>query len=515
MAPTTSTKAAANGAPKGKTPAPSTGTSTPVSEKKDTSEDASTAAATGKPDKKAYDEKQDKIKADIEALNKKLSAVRDKISLTTKSSPAKEKRTALKAEMDSLRGQQSGFKASQSDIHTKIKTLNEGIVKKIKDLQSSKSKMPYKNVAEVDAHIKNLEKQVESGSMKLAEEKRALQEISLCKRNRRAVESFEADQKAIDADRESLDSLKKQLDDPEYQAVQGRYTQLKAEMDALTKEEQEAYEGRSELFKQRDDIQQQINDLYAEKRDASQKYKEANDRYWTKIHEERAKRAERYAAQRAATEAQKKQERAEELLETAKVPAFLFDIEDCQTLIDHFLGKTKGEITLKKLAPPTDKEVPGVAKLDIRKVESAPQEGLVTRKKKGEDEESYFVGGKGKGKGRKGVEKTNGTAEASSASQLNVPFSTLSALLALSIPPPVSQADVPRVVADLTKKKDWFVANQARVSAENLAKAEAEVRKLSLDDSKSPAPAPAATENGDTPLKEQLADAVEEPVTVS
>ena len=54
----------------------------------------------------------------------------------------------------------------------------------------------------------------------------------------------------------------------------------------------------------------------------------------------------------------------------------------------------------------------------------------------------------------------------------------LTALLSLSIPPPTSTADVPRVIEDLKTKKAWFEANQARVTAENKAKAEAEIRRL-------------------------------------
>ena len=43
----------------------------------------------------------------------------------------------------------------------------------------------------------------------------------------------------------------------------------------------------------------------------------------------------------------------------------------------------------------------------------------------------------------------------------------------MSIPPPSSQIDVPRVVEDLNTKKAWFdlfEANQARVMAEAIAK---------------------------------------------
>jgi hypothetical protein len=318
----------------------------------------------------------------------------------------------------------------------------------------------------------------------LAAEKRALQDISTFKRNRRTVESFETEQEAIEADRRAADELRKQLDDPESKAVSDRFDAIKAELDELKKESDDAYADRSKLFEERDALQAEINTLYNAKRESAQRFRDANDRYWTKVNEDRAKRAERMRAQRQADESAKKLEIAERMREEASVPAFQAQIEDCQTLVDYFLGKTSGNVTFAStpasLAP--KKDVAGVAKLELRKVEAEPQQGLVARKKKGEDEESYFVGGKGK-KFRKGGTKVNGASEASpaitsSSTQLNVPLATLSALLSLSIPPPTATADVPRVVEDLKTKKAWFEANQARVTAENITKAEADIRRL-------------------------------------
>lgn len=317
--------------------------------------------------------------------------------------------------------------------------------------------------------------------MKLADEKRALQEISTSKRNRRLVETFEADQESIEADRRAADELRKQLDDPEFQAVSKRYDEIKAELDELKKESDEAYAGRSKLFEERDNLQSQLNTLFSQKRDSVQTFREANDRYWNKVNEDRARRAERARIQRAAEEADKKREIAERLREEAEAPAFQAQIEDCQTLIDYFSGKNSGNVTYKSAPLSARPDVAGVPKLEIRKVEAAP-EGSVVQKKKGEEENAYYIGVKGKGKGKRGAPKTSNSGETSPASptnaQLNVPLPTLSALLSLSIPPPASTNDVPRVVEDLKTKKTWFEANQARVTAENVAKAESEIQRL-------------------------------------
>jgi hypothetical protein len=314
--------------------------------------------------------------------------------------------------------------------------------------------------------------------MKLADEKRALQDINQARRNRRLVENFQADHNAIEANRQIAEELRKQLDDPESKAASERFDAIKAELDALKKEDEALQANRSKLFEERDQVQAQVNELYTKKRESSQQYKDANDRYWAKVNEDRARRAEKARAQRAAEEAQKRLGQAERLREEAAVPAYQSQIEDCQTLVDFFSGKSSGNAPLTTSSTVEKAEVAGIPKLDIRKVD-AP-DGLVAVKKR--DEEAYFVGGKGK-KGKKGGAKQDGAADtntgaSSTAARLNIPFALLSALFSLSIPAPASTTDVPRVIEDLKTKKAWFEANQARVTAENLAKAEAEIARL-------------------------------------
>jgi len=57
----------------------------------------------------------------------------------------------------------------------------------------------------------DLEKQIEGGKLTLAGEKRALVDVSATKRARKNVESFKAEQEAIDADRAKADELRKEL----------------------------------------------------------------------------------------------------------------------------------------------------------------------------------------------------------------------------------------------------------------------------------------------------------------
>ncbi|KAI9512183.1 hypothetical protein F5148DRAFT_1273820 [Russula earlei] len=414
----------------------------------------------GKPDKAEYDAEQERIKAEIDLLQDKLTAVKEKISLATKGGSGNEKRNALRAQLDELRSQQSGNKTSRNKIFEQLKTRQDAIQKRVKDLQASRSKTEFRTVEDVDAHIRKLERQVDSGSLKIAEEKRALQEIT------------ESD--AIGAERCGRGRPQKAASMiPRRRRSLSGYDTIKAELDEIKKEEDELYANRSQLFEERSSLQQQIDAFFAERRESTSRFREANDRYYAKLNEDRARRAEQRRLQKEAEEEEKRKARALQLREQASQPAFQVQIEDCQILIDYFSGKSTTAVVSSAKEDSTE------PKLDIRQVEAAP-DNFVQRKKKGKDEETYFVGGKGKTKGKKGP-KVGGTDNAevtTSSSNRNVPYGTLSALLSLSIPPPSSQADVSRVVEDLKTKKAWFEANQARTTAEAIAKAEAEIQRL-------------------------------------
>ena len=93
-----------------------------------------------------------------------------------------------------------------------------------------KQKAQFKTVEEIDSHVRwvrvstdihlwrlnslayrGLERQIESGSLTLTGEKKALADISASKRARKAVEQFQVEQDAIDAERTRAEELRKEL----------------------------------------------------------------------------------------------------------------------------------------------------------------------------------------------------------------------------------------------------------------------------------------------------------------
>ena len=80
--------------------------------------------------------------------------VKQKIADGQGQGPAGEKRKALRAEQNELRSKTAGFKDERNSALNQIKSLQEGVQKKIKDMQTAKSKTSFKSTAEIDGRIK-------------------------------------------------------------------------------------------------------------------------------------------------------------------------------------------------------------------------------------------------------------------------------------------------------------------------------------------------------------------------
>jgi len=404
-----------------------------------------------KPDQAAYNEEQNVLRSKIDALNTQLSALKVKIDAATKDGPDAERRAALRAQLDEIKGKQNGIKGNRTRALDQLKGLHEVIQKRAKDLNAAKQKAQFKSPEDIEDHVRNMERQIESGTLNLTAEKKALASINDAKRMRKIVEGFQTEQAAIDSDKSHADELRKQLDDPESKAISDKYEAINAELNELKVQGDEAYANRSKLFDQRKELQSRLDDHWTQKKESARQYRDAQDRYHKKIQEDRARRAERLAAQRAEAEAEKRREIAHRLREEAEIPAFQAQVEDCQTLINFFIVRIGGAADIPNTTQSDSRsEIVGVPKLETRVIDKEVSEGLIARKKKGEEEENYFVGGKGKKKTGKTL---NDSPSTPSEAKLQLPLHTLSALLSLSIPAPTSHSDISRAIEDLKTKK--------------------------------------------------------------
>lgn len=480
----------------------------------------------GKPDVNHHHAQLDAIKAEIEKVTSDLDNVKASLSGSIPSNtPEGKRRAELHSELDTIRQSQAGSKGARGKILDDLKSRQDNLSTKIKALQTSKAKSAYKSPQEIDAAIARLDTQIESGQMKLVDEKRALSEISNLRKSRKAVEAFSQQQKTIDTEREEVDKLRAQLDDPQSRALSKRFDEIKTELDALKAKTEKSGESRQQLMTKRGELQTHLDSLWQRRRARQAAFRSENDNFQTKIRQEREKRNAQYKEEKRAEEARRRKEEEKTLREDAALPAYAKEIEDCDVLIRYFSNNAEGAQE-NETSEEAKKALEGVKPLELRTVDTDAFAGATIAKKKGEDDdEGYFIGSakKSKAKGKKksrGTPLSLGNDNASAEEQqvesgkLNVPLSTLSALLSLNIPPPTNSNDIVRVVENLQRKKAFFIGDQKRKTQENIERVEKKLQALNVDDgsvdvSKDEKAMPALTENVGSPINATKASTTE------
>lgn len=480
----------------------------------------------GKPDVNHHHAQLDAIKAEIEKVTSDLDNVKASLSGSIPSNtPEGKRRAELHSELETIRQSQAGSKGTRGKILDDLKNRQDNLSTKIKALQTSKAKSAYKSPQEIDAAIARLDTQIESGQMKLVDEKRALSEISNLRKSRKAVEAFAQQQKTIDTEREEVDKLRAQLDDPQSRALSKRFDEIKAELDALKAKTEKSGESRQQLLTKRGELQTHLDSLWQRRRARQAAFRSENDTFQTRLRQEREKRNEKYKEEKRAEEVRRRKEEEKTLREEAALPAYAKEIEDCDVLIRYF-SKNATDSQENDTSEEAKKALEGVKPLELRTVDTDAFAGATIAKKKGEeDEEGYFVGSAKKNKS-KGKKKSRGTPLSLSndnegteeqqveSGKLNVPLSTLSALLSLNIPPPTNSNDIARVVENLQRKKAFFVGDQKRKTQENVERVEKKLQSLNVDDEiadagKDEKALPALTENVSSPVNATKASTIE------
>jgi chromosome segregation ATPase len=335
------------------------------------------------------------------------------------------------------------MKKSRSAQREKYEAAETQLKSMIAQHKESKDRMGFKSVGDIDAKIAELRRQVDSGMMKLVDEKKALEEISKLTRQRKGFAGVEESRKKIDAKRAENAELKKAFDDPEARALDERRDAIKKELDQMNAAREDDRKNFTSLKEEKDR-------LYQEKQASSQKIKDIKDEYFQgrkahKAYEDELyhQRRERQKAEREAYEKEKRKKVAEQKLEDASQPAYMDEILTTEGLIRYF---DPSSVSLDVTKAPGK-----LAASAQRTVDDSAMKGMKVMKK---DEEDFFVGGgnKKKGKGKK-------TAPAES-SKFNMSIGIIEELGKVGVEPPSNQSDVPAVVERLKEKLEGWKNDQ-------------------------------------------------------
>jgi uncharacterized coiled-coil DUF342 family protein len=427
-----------------------------------------------RPDEEAYKTELAKLEKENAAATEKFNAARAKQDLArpnNKDSPNAKRQQELKTELNTIRQQQQGNKTSRNAIHEKIKKLDEQMKSRMNELKTARGRVNFKSVEDLDREIQHLQKQVDTGTMKLVDEKKALSEISSLHKQRKNFSVFDGQQKAIDDLKAQIAEQKKLLDDPEQKALSEKYTVLQTELDGLKAEQDEAFKSVKALREATDKARAEQQEKYAAIKKLKDEYFKQKRAYADYEREAYKARQDRKRQERQEWETTKRKEIANKRLEEASAPAYQDEILSTEGLIRYF---DPSALPAKETSEPSK-----FAAAPQRNVDDSGFKGVRVVKKE-QEEESYFMGTGGK-KGKKGRKGVNATATPPVASKFNLSIGVIEELSKVGVDAPSSQADVPVVVEKLKAKLEHWKTDQDRKTKENIAKAQKEIERLEAE----------------------------------
>ena len=392
-----------------------------------------------KPDEAKYKADLAKAEKDHEAIQARFNAARTKLDSARggKSTPANDRFKALVDEQKAIRQKQSENKNSKREQQDKFNKNDSEIKKLINDQKETRARLRFKSADDLEAKIASIERQIESGTLKVVEEKKALDEIREVRRQKPKFAELEQLQRQIDEKKSENAELKKTFDNPESRALAQKYEDNQKELDGIKA-------AREDTNKNYDTLKAEREKLYQEQQTAWTNIKKVKDEYYAarkafKEYEDQLyqQRRERQKAERESYEKEKRRRIAEQKLEEAGEPAYLDQIRTAEGLIRYFDPSYTTE--------EGDKGPGQYAASAQRTIDDSGFKGMKVVKKVDED---FFAGsgGKKKGKGKKG-----GAAGAESG-KLNLNIGIIEELAKVGVDPPSTQADNPAVVEKLKEK---------------------------------------------------------------
>lgn len=419
-----------------------------------------------RPDKAVFDADLKKFEADLQAKIAISKQAQEAIKNFSATGVDNQKRDEIKATLSQLRQKQADIKSQKAKINNEISQVDERIQRRNKEFHAAKSKVNFRSVEELDNHVKDLEKKIDAGTFRIAEERKALNEISNLKKLRKNFGGLDELKSQIDADKQKISELKAQIRAFESSAISAQYEKAQAELNSINDKSQDIRKSRDNLYNRRNQAQKDVDA-------ALKKVKGLKDQYYGQIRAYReqnaaeiAARKERERIEREEAEKEKRREIAQEKLDIASEPAFASQIATAKNLLAYF------DPTYTGASGSTSTSFDDLNKTKARVVE-APTQFKVLKK-----ETEVFFAGTG---GKKNKKKASNQEPTKKDDKLTVNFQVVEDLSNLNIAVPASNSDIPKTIEDLKKQIEYFVANEESVTKERIERAKAEIAKLEAE----------------------------------
>jgi len=424
-----------------------------------------------KPDENAFQADLAKAEKEHKASMERLSAIKAKIDIALpkkdSETPAQKRRKELIAQANEIRNKQAGGKNARTTKLDQIKKLDEQVRSRIAEQKAAKAKVPFKSIEDLDRQIASLDKQVDSGTMRLVDEKKALADLSNLRKQRKNFGQFEDSQRQIDDLRAKIKEIKDSMEDPEQKAMSEQYTKIQAEIDAIKAEQDEAFKSINSLRDERTKLQAEQQEKWQAIRKIKDDYYGQKKAYQAYDREAREKQRERRKAEHEKYVAERKKADAEKVLAEASDPAYLEEIRRANSLL-LFLDP-EHKVEKGPLMADT-----GMGAQAQRTVDDSSLKGTKLLRKEDREEDLFAPTTKKGKKGKKGG--------SSAAKSFNCPPSVVEDCSFMNIDPPMSQEDVPAVTEKVRAKLEHWKSDQEAQTQRNIEKAKKKIEELEKAD---------------------------------
>ncbi|KAK5937328.1 multicopy suppressor of BFA (Brefeldin A) [Knufia obscura] len=444
--------------------------------------DTATAPAADTGSKRPEKPDEAKFKSDLaeaekahKAAQAEFNTARSKIDSARpgKGGPQNDRWQELIEENKEIRAKQSANKTTTTAQRNKYDENDRMIKSLIAQQKDARSRAGFSSSKEVEQKIDSMMKQVDSGQMKLVDEKKTLTEVSNLRRLLKSFDGIEGLQKTIDTKKAENADLKKTFDSSENKALSEKYTANQKELDEIKA-------GRDDVNKNFDKLKAERERLHDKQNQTWKAIQDLKDKYYTQRKEYKSfedqiyqQRRERQKAERDQYEKDRRKKAAEARLEEASAPAYGDEIVTAENIIRHF-DSSYGTAE-------ADKGPGKFAASSQRAVDESGFKGMTVMKK---EEEDFFSGGGGKKKGKKG-------AKAAGDNKFNLSIDLIEGLGRLGIDPPSNQSEVGPTVEKLKEKVATWKKDQKEQTDKNIEKAKKEIEKLEQEaETSAAAPAP-------------------------
>lgn len=396
-----------------------------------------------RPDKASHEKEIEELNATMDKLKEDRRKIQDKIDSAMNDPETKAKLQEARNKLNSLKPQKNALIEQKKALKSQLDQAKNQGDKIMKDKKDARSNVKHGSVEEIDKAIAKLQREQETTSMSLQDEKRLIKEIDALQNSKK----FVADLKNKDAAMTDLKEQRKSIGD-QIKAKDKEIDGVSAQIDEVMKlindfrdKESAKRETIQELFKERDDIKKKMDETVEQRNAVRAAFREMNNRWFNYQRALRAQKKMEYEKEKARREAERAEYEAKLAAEEAKKIPYEAEQALCEYLANFleltYLGKDSEEKSDKKE--------------DVVAVKDDPFAGFKPVGKKGEEEEQYFGKGKSKKKRVRAQKKQD-----SGAGPFTLSVDMFEQFGLITLNPPTKLDEVEKSVKELREKKEWY-----------------------------------------------------------